>query len=263
MPICPNCGVRLEDDQKKCPLCGAAPSVDRQGRGKEIKKPAAPRKNKGIPKGEKEEGIGGKVETAQPLPEREEDTEREERVRILFGEVITFIALAGAVVVFAVDYAYGMRISWSRFPLISIAFFWLLVNIPYWLKGQGYLIVFLETIDLIAFLYLLDLFTPSVSWFTGLALPIAAGLGVIMMLAMGCMRLFRLSVLGSVSTVLVALGLYILWLEWVINYYLYEHAYVSWSLVAAACAVPIIVFLMSFNSRLKRHGSNLKKHFHV
>lgn len=263
MPICPNCGVRLEDDQKKCPLCGTSLAADRQGGVQGIEKPAYPLEKTGIPRGGKKAEAGGEAAAAQPRPERGGDTEREERVRILFGEVISFIALAGAVVVFAVDYAYGMRISWSRFPLISIAFFWLLVNIPYWLRGQGYLIVILETIDVIAFLYLLDLFTPSASWFTGLALPIAAGLGVISMLAMGCIRLFRLWVLGSVSTVLVALGLYILWLEWVITYYLYDHAYVSWSLVAAACAVPIIVFLMSFNSRLKRHGSNLKKHFHV
>lgn len=269
MPICPNCGVRVEDDQKKCPLCKTSLAGDRQGGVQGIEKPASPPERSGIPRGGKKSEPGGETklgretEASGPPSGNEGDAEREERVRILFGEVISFIALAGAVVVFAVDYAYGMRISWSRFPLISIAFFWLLVSIPYWLRGQGYLIVFLETIDMIAFLYLLDLFTPSVSWFTGLALPIAAGLGVISMLAMGCIRLFRLSVLGSVSTVLVALGLYILWLEWVINYYVYDHAYVSWSLVAAAAAVPIILFLITFNSRLKRQGSNLKKHFHV
>ncbi|MGC9312117.1 MAG: DUF6320 domain-containing protein [Sediminispirochaetaceae bacterium] len=281
MPICPNCGVRVEDDQKKCPLCGTSLTADRQGGVQGIEQPASPRERIGIPRGGKksepggetkagretepggETKPGGETEPGGPPSGIEGDAEREERVRILFGEVISFIALAGAVVVFAVDYAYGMRVSWSRFPLISIAFFWLLVSIPYWLRGRGYLIVLLETIDLIVFLYLLDLFTPSAAWFTGLALPIAAGLGVISMLAMGCIRLFRLSVLGSVSTVLVALGLYMLWLEWVINYYVYDHAYVSWSLVAAAAAVPIIVFLITYNSRLKRHGSNLKKHFHV
>ncbi len=262
MPICPNCGVRIEDDQKNCPLCGAVPAADQQGGVQGHENPAATRETTEIPRSGKE-AEGGAPTAGRLRQEKEKETEREQRVRILFGEVISFIALAGAVVVFAVDYAYGMQVTWSRFPLITIAFLWLLLNIPYWLRGQGYLIVLLETIDLGAFLYMLDLFTPSVSWFAGLALPIAGGLGVIIMLAMGCIRLFRLSVLGSISAVLVGLGLYILWLERVINYYLYGRAYVSWSLVAAAAVIPIIVFLISFNMRLKRHGSNLKKHFHV
>lgn len=241
MPICPECGVFIENDQRRCPLCGTfLAAADKEKHAEK-----AP------------------VSREESVEEAGIETEREEKVRLLFGEINGFIALAGALVVFAVDYAYGMAITWSRYPLTAIAFAWLLLNIPVWLRRRGYLIVGAETINLVLFLYLLNLYTGNSVWFTGLGLPIAAGLGVGILLAMGCIRLFRPSVLGSISVVLLILGVYLLWLEMVINQYLQGATYVSWSLIAASSVIPIIIFFFFFDVRLKRHGSNLKKHFHV
>jgi len=269
MPICRNCGVEIEENLDRCPLC-SYPSREVPAKGwpfhrPEEAEPAGRMNAKDRKQSHDREESAVPLESAGPLETEGQlkSAERDDRVRLLFAEVTGFIALAGGVVVFAVDFAYGMAVTWSRFPLAAIGFVWILMSIPCWLRRRIYLIICAETCNMILFLFLLDAFTPDNLWFMSLALPITAGLGTALLLTTGCIRRFRLSVLGSISMVLIAMGLWILWIEMLINRFLDGRVYVSWSLIAAASVVPIIAFLFNFDWRLKKHGSNLKKHFHV
>jgi len=239
MPICRNCGVEVEDHQSKCPLCGSPVGND------EVRETPVPEKKQIL------------------NPDTAVDRKRQEKVRILFHEIIDFIALAGAVVVWAVDYAYGMAITWSRFPLISIGFVWLLFSLPFWLKRRVYLMVCAEALNMALFLYCMDRFTAGDPWFHSLALPLILGFGAAVLLSLGSIRLLKLSALGGISVSLIAAGLWLLWLEIIVNRFIGEGPGVSWSLIAAASVVPIIAFLFSFDARLKRQGSDFRKHFHV
>jgi hypothetical protein len=76
-------------------------------------------------------------------------------------------------------------------------------------------------------------------------------------------RRFRLSALGGISAGLISAGLYTVCAELVINAYLGGSLQPSWSLITAAAVIPIIAFLINFEKRLERRGSDLQKYFHV
>jgi len=185
------------------------------------------------------------------------------KVRLLFHEVVGFIALAGAVVVLATDLAYGMNISWSRIPLASIGYAWLSIFLIPRLTRTPYLLVAAESILLAGYLFALDSFTRGPSWFWGIAFPLVVSLTVLVVLGIAVIRVFKLSVLGGLAVALVQLGLATLCIEGILQLYLHDSLSFSWSMVTAAAVIPLISFLVSFDRRLKRQGSNLKKHFHV
>ena len=238
MPICKNCGVEVESNYHLCPLCGAELGPEAAG----------------------SETAGSELESVENHAAIEA---HDEKVRILFQEVFGFISLAAAVVVFATDFAYGMEISWSRIPLISIGYIWLSIFMIPRLKRIPYLLPVAELLTTALFLYALDLFTGGRNWFWELALPIVAAFGLLLLLTVFIIRVFKLSVLGGLAAGLISAGLFTLCLEAILNSFLHEQIWVSWSLVTAASVIPIIAFLVSFEKRLKKRGSNLQKHFHV
>lgn len=233
MPICPNCGVEIENDYERCPLCGTSLSGEAEG------------------------------ETAAGGAYSEAIEQHNEKVRLLFREIFGFIALAAAVVVFAVDFAYGMDLSWARYPLASIAFLWLAVFLTGALKHRVYLLVLGDTAAAAGFLFLLQLFSAGGSWFLPLALPMTLAAGAVVLVSAAVIRRFRLSALGAISAGLISAGLYTVCAELVIDAYLGRPLAPSWSLITAAAVIPIIAFLINFEKRLQRRGSDLQKYFHV
>jgi hypothetical protein len=233
MPICSNCGVEIENEYEHCPLCGVL--------------------------------LTGETDEEPPLGGEYSEVieQHDEKVRLLFRDIFTFIALAGAVVVFAVDFAYGMNISWARYPLASIAFLWLAVFLISALKRRVYLLVLCETAATALFLYLVDLFSAASAWFLPLALPLTLAAGALVTVTIAVIRRFDLSALGGISAGLISAGLYTVCAELLINAYLGRPLQPSWSLITAAAVIPIIAFLIHFVKRLERRGSNLEKYLHV
>lgn len=244
MPICRQCGVEVESDYTHCPLCGEA--IERAEQG-----PRADAESGSTAAGPENERTSAAIEA------------HDAKVRLLFQEVVGFIALAGAVVVFATDFAYGMDLSWSRIPLISIGYLWLTVFMIPRLKRVPYLLVAAEILLLGLYLYALNMFTGGPGWYWGIAFPIVAAFGLLMLLSVLAIRIFNLSVLGGLAVGFVATGLFTLCIEGALNLYFYDRLSFSWSIITAASVIPLIAFLVNFEKRLKKRGSNLEKHFHV
>ena len=244
MPICKQCGVEVESDYTQCPLCGEV-----------------------IDKGEQDHPVDQQNRASASGTESETTTAAIEahdaKMRFLFHEVFGFIALAGAVVVGATDFAYGMDLSWSRIPLISIGYLWLMVFMIPRLKRVPYLLVAGEVLLLEVYLYALNLFTGGPDWYWGIAFPIVAAFGLLILLSVLTIRIFKLSVLGGLAVGFIAAGLFTLCIEGVLNLYFHGRLGFSWSIITAASVIPLIVFMVSFEKRLKKRGSNLEKHFHV
>ena len=238
MPICKHCGVEVEADYTHCPLCGA-------------------RINSGDAQGDAADAYTEAENTSAAIEAHDA------KVRLLFQEVVGFIALAGAVVVCATDFAYGMDLSWSRIPLISIGYVWLTIFMIPRLKRRPYLLVAGEILLLGVYLYALNLFTGGPDWYWGIAFPIVAAFGLLMLLSVLTIRIFKLAVLGGLAIAFVATGLFTLCIEGILNLYFHDRLGFSWSFITAASVIPLIALLVSFEKRLKKHGSNLKKHFHV
>lgn len=248
MPICKQCGVQVEPEYTQCPLCGSG--IDANGGRTDSRPQAEPGSIQDIDNRELDENHAA-IEA------------HDAKVRLLFHEVVGFVALAGAVVVFATDFAYGMDIGWSRIPLISIGYVWLTIFMIPRLKRKPYLLVVAEILLLGAYLYGLNSFTGGPGWYWGIAFPIVASCGILLLLSVLVIRIFKLSVMGGLAVGLVAAGLFTLCIDGLLKLYFQQQLGFSWSIVTAASVIPLIAFLVSFEKRLKKRGSNLQKHFHV
>ncbi|HDQ46134.1 MAG TPA: hypothetical protein ENN17_11675 [bacterium] len=139
MPVCKHCGVEIEEDLPCCPLCRS--SI-----------------HGGDPVGEQN------IRT--PLPETAAHQ------KSWFWGLITLLGLGGGAIVSAVDLAYGMSITWSRYPLISIAYLWLTVSLFIYLRKHIYSLLLFETINLGLYLWILNSLTPITPWFFSLVIPL-------------------------------------------------------------------------------------------
>ncbi|MDO9577078.1 MAG: DUF6320 domain-containing protein [Candidatus Cloacimonadales bacterium] len=232
MPICKKCGVEIEDKLSFCPLCNEPV---------ENKKKIKP-----------EEKIADIPQLEKPVVQHP-----------WLIELFSFFSAAGAIIVTAVDFAYGADLTWSRIPLISIIFAWLFIFLIHHLSKRPYLLVSLEMINFFIFLWFLDRFIPVYSWFSSLALPIILVVGILFLLVILWIRSFKLSIFLSLSVGTLAIGIFLLCLEVILNRFHQEYIFISWSLVAFACILPVSGFFVYFQFRINKKGSELKKYFHI
>jgi len=231
MHICRNCGVEIESTNVRCPLC---------------RTPL--RKNLSD-----QEGNESSIQI--PTLHRNKNT--------LLLELLSFFSVAGAIVIAAVDFAYSANLTWSRVPLISIVFFLLFALLLHHFLKKPYLLVILETINILVFLWFLDKFLQVNSWFLNLALPIILVVGILFLLVILWIRFFKLSTFLSLSVGTLAAGIFLLCLEVILNKFHKVDLMVSWSLVAFACILPVSGFFMYYQFRINKKGSEFKKYFHI
>jgi len=231
MPICKNCGVEIENNDTVCPLCGHSQNNDA----------VKPVEKKSI----------------------EPNIEKQIKSHPWFLELLSFFSAAGAIIVAAVDFAYGANLTWSRIPLISLIFAWLFVFLLHHLIKKPYLLVILETLNFLIFIWFLDCFIPAYSWFFSLALPIILVVGILFLLVILWIRSFKLSTMLSLSVGTLAAGIFLLCLEVILNKFHHTDILISWSLVAFACILPVSGLFVYLQFRINKKGSNLKKYFHI
>jgi hypothetical protein len=229
MPVCRNCGVEIDLGLKVCPLCGEA-----------VEKNAITDPGK------------------QPQPQKDKPEKRYP----WFLELFSFFAFAAFIIVFAVDFAYGANLTWSRIPMVSIFFSWLFAFLLHHLRLKPYLLVTLETINFLFFLWALDLFISSHSWFLPLALPLILILGILFLLVIVSIRTFKLSTLSAIAVGTFTVGIFLLCLEIIINLYM-DNFFISWSIVAFACIIPVSGLFLYLQVKNRKKGSDLKKIFHI
>ncbi|OPX28636.1 MAG: hypothetical protein B1H06_02900 [Candidatus Cloacimonas sp. 4484_143] len=231
MPICKNCGVELESNIARCPLCLTP--------------------------------LGDKAQKSDKVDPIIPETKVQKNQSPLLLELFSFFSAAGAIVITAVDFAYGANLTWSRIPLISIIFCWLFVFLIHHLLTKPYLLVILETVNFLIFLWFLDRFIPEYYWFFSLALPIILVVCILFLLVILWIRSFKLSTFLSLSVGTLAAGIFLLCLEVILNKFHQKNLMVSWSLVAFACILPVSGFFIYYQLRINKKGSEFKKYFHI
>ena len=229
MPICPECGIELDEGLELCPLCGRQLT----GQSKTIVK-----------------------ETEQ------ESVSIETRKHPWLLELYSFFLFTAFIIVPAVDFAYGRDLSWSRIPMASIFFAWLFVFLFHHFRKRPYLLVLLEIINFLLLLWALDKFIKTSSWFLPLALPIILVIGIIIALITLWIRSFKLKVFPSLAIGTLSVGIFLLCLELILNLY-QNRFFISWSIVAFACIIPVSSLFIYLHQKMKKRGSDLKKFFHI
>jgi uncharacterized membrane protein len=232
MRTCGTCGVEVEEDVERCPLCGTP-----------LQEGLA-----GPPAGEKQ-SLAPEMSGAS--------------VRRWLWEVISLLALTAAGIVLAIDFASGLDITWSLFPLSAVAFLWICATSAIALAKRPLALFAALTAAVIAFLFVLESITRGRSWFLPLALPLVGLAIVVSAGAWAVVSRFRLSLLPALAVAVLSCGLAAVGVEYILNRYLRLATVVSWSLVALACAISLLLALLLIHKRLKERHSDIRRLFHL
>ena len=234
MKTCPHCGVLVEDENSRCPLC-LTPLDHAEGRDG----------------GEGSAASGGG--SASP----------DARPRYWLLEVLSLLAAVGAGVVFAADFAFGFTLSWSPIPLAAIIYLWIVSVVVVGLGRRGVLLGLALTAATLAFLLILDLVTGGAAWFFMPALPLTLLGALVSGLLVWIGRRRGVSRLPAVAMILVGGGLGSLGVELILGTSRGGPLRLSWSVVVLACAVSLALVLLLVHRRLRLRHTSLERIFHM
>lgn len=227
MAICKTCGVELGVGNETCPLC--KPSEIRSGR----------------------------VASAADLFR----LSRIENARHMY-EIIMLLLVSGAIITLAIDTVFGKGMSWSLLTTTAIGYLVAFISAMYLLRRRPYTAIAVATAATLIFLWLTDLLTGNSGWYRTLACPMAVAAAMLTAAVLFLNSLSRYKGLNLLALILIALAIFLLVTEYLIDRTLAGSFKPQWSVVTAASLVIIALFFIFIHYRLKR-GRSLGRLFHV
>ena len=227
MSICKNCGVDLGEGNDKCPLCD----------------PSDP----------------GKKRVVSPA-----DLFRVSRIensRHVY-EIVMLILVSGVIITIAIDAVFGKGMSWSLATTTCIGYLIAMVSGVYLLRGKPYLMIAVTASATILFLWLIDHFTGDHGWSRSLGCPMAISGALLMAAVIFLNSLSKYRGLNLLATILVALALFAIVTEYLIDRLVTSVFTPQWSVVTAASLLIIAMIFIFIHYRLKR-GRSLGRLFHI
>jgi len=205
---CANCGVKLADTEKACPLCGVVayhPDIKRD--------PAEP------------------LYPPHKVPEQ--------RVTPKGAKIIvTTLFLIPALTTLLCDFQLHDRVTWSGYVIGGLVVAYVMCVLPWWFHKPNPVVFVPCTFGTIA-LYLLyiSLYTGGF-WFLSFALPITCGLALIVTAVVALCRYLPRAILYILGGAGIALGLFIPLVEY-LSYITFDRIrFLGWSFY------PMIVFVL-------------------
>ncbi|QEH41653.1 DUF6320 domain-containing protein [Chitinophaga sp. XS-30] len=229
---CKNCGVELEEDMLVCPLCGK-PVHDQDAESAVDDKPAS--------------YLKASLNRTQ---------------RRFTWEIISIILGSGIVAALIVNLIISKKITWSEYTTASGLVIFCYVSIfAFWTKNK---LAGIASAFILASggLLLLDVITGGVSWADRLAIPLLLGVNVIGLIYMKVVQSARYKGINLIAYAFMGAALLCISAEWIISFFMWGTWRLNWSVIVAACVVPVVVILLFIHFRLKK-GQDLKRTFHV
>ncbi len=233
MPYCSDCGVELAPDARHCPLCGKPIDVPHEQASHE--------------------------HYIDP-EDRERLTDKERR--IIVWETLSVSALIAALTVAAINFLVAHALTWSLYPLFSLAFIWVVFTSPLLLAGRPFWAVLLPAIALPAFLIGLDAVDGRLSWAPPVALPIAFTFEALTAAAAFFIRASKRKGANVIAYALLAIAGLCVGIEATVDHFVRRRVVLGWSAIVAIALVPIALFLFYLHYRIGRK-TNLRKLFRL
>lgn len=210
---CIKCGVRLADTEKTCPLCMTRvyhpevlqPHADPLYPINEY--PSAPRRTRALPIS------------------------------------LSVLCLTAVLVVLLCDLQLHSAVTWSGFVMGALMVFYVAAALPLWFPKPNP-VIFVPCAFAAATVYLLyvDLVTGG-SWFLSFAFPVAGGIGLILTALVTVLRYVHRGKLYTVGGGLLALGAFMLLVEFLLNL-TFHRTFVGWSLYPLAALMLLGGYLI-------------------
>ena len=174
---CVKCGVKLEDTELKCPLCGTAvyhPDIER--------------------------------EAAEPLYPKSKMPDVRHKSKALCGAVLILFIIP-LIVCLITDMTFDREIDWFGYVFCSLVLVYVVVCLPMWFKKPNPVIFVPCDFAAVALLLLYINIATDGNWFLTFALPITGAVALITCTLVTLLRYVRRGVLYIVGGSTLALGL--------------------------------------------------------
>jgi hypothetical protein len=241
MIICKKCGVELEENMDRCPLCGEnAASGALSGRA------PGPLKQSG-----QEERLLSDFELLT----------REQRQK-LFWQLSGIVLISGAVVTLVIDLIINRGITWSRYSCSASLVLFINITLLVLLRKRTAIALMGNFLSTSALLVLFDLFDNAIGWTTKLGIPLVLAFYLVVYLLISLMRRSKQRGINLIAYFLIALGILSLSVEGIISLQLNNRLDFQWSVIALASVLPVSAMLLFIHYRLRK-GTDLKRFFHI
>lgn len=233
MSYCVNCGVELETSLSSCPLCNT-PIMNPQDLSK--------------------------LKKTSPYPKEKGQVEEVKRKDL--GLVIVIVLIATSISCFLLNLLLFTGNMWS-IAIIGICLMLFVLCIPIlFLKMSTYLALFINSISILVYLYLLTYVTATDEWFFGLALPIVILFTILSELFILLLRSFPVTILTTALYVFSIIAAFCVGLELLIDYFLGHPLSLFWSaIVLTVCSVIDAALIAILSRRRLRDAVRRRLHF--
>lgn len=229
---CIKCGVKLADSEKKCPLCGTVvydPTVE-------------------MPNGR------------PPYPPEERQSEKVSPSGALF--IITMLFLIPTLLSIICNLEINGKLSWSLYAVGGIVLSYIIVALPMWFsKPNPVIFVPCDFAAVCAYVLLICLMTGG-KWFLSFAFPLIGGALIIVECVVVLTRYIRRGYLYIFGGTFIAIGAFMLLIEFLAGITFGAHTAFTWSLypLIACSVIGLMLILIAVCKPLRR---SLEKKFFI
>ncbi len=205
---CIKCGVKLADTEKVCPLCGTRvfhPDLTQ--------------------------------EDALPLypPDKLPPVQTRSKAPLA---VVSALFLLPVLIVLLCDLQLSPGITWSGFVVGAVLAGYVMLILPFWFhRPNPVVLVALDFAAAILYLLYVNCATGG-SWFLSFAFPVAGGLGLLVTAVVALLRYVPKGVLYILGGAFIALGLFMLLVEFLLDLTFSLGGFIGWSLY------PLVVLVL-------------------
>lgn len=211
---CVNCGVKLADTEKQCPLCGVVafhPEIDRA------------------------EGERLYPQEHYPAPQVNS------RAAVI---VLSTLFLIPLLITLLCDLQINGTVTWSGFVMGALLMGYVILILPLWFRKPNP-VIFVPCGFTAVGLYVLyiNLVTGG-DWFLSLAFPVVGGIGLIITVVVALLRYVHGGKLYIFGGAAIALGAFMPLTEFLINLTFHRPKFIAWSLYPLVALVLLGVMLI-------------------
>ncbi|MDC7219927.1 MAG: DUF6320 domain-containing protein [Spirochaetales bacterium] len=239
MPYCSQCGVEVEEDVKKCPLC-QTPIQKILPDGQVGPSGPYPSEAAGSP-------------PVPPLTMGE---------KMAIARTITTIGiLIPLLLIAAIDYFINRRITWSSYVIASLTGAWFITLISLFSWKRPYVFTALVHLDILALIYIIGLIAGNHSWAIPVALPILTGSTLIVSAAVNRIRSLKDKGANVAGIILLAIAFLCAVIDFILQAHYHSSHRLGWSLIVLSVLIPTALLLFYVQSPRFSH-SRLRKFLH-
>lgn len=236
MSYCVNCGVELNSNEKRCPLC-STPVIN--------------------------PNIDSKKTDLPPYPTNSEFIV-ERKIKRTTALLISIVMFVPILVCPLCDFLVTGKISWSMYAILGIALGWILIVPPILMRNDVVMkSAWLDFFSVVIFLYFVNQIAPTdVDWFGTLSLPIVCLIMVMLMAILIICTIFKPRPITIVALTIFMIGIFSVAIDIITGKFMERDVIVYWSLpVVIACSA--VTLLLIVISRLAKLKAIIKKRMHI